>query len=200
LGYVVLGEALAKVANATIDRALFNILVQAGMRDSKFKPTTNMYMIAPSGYNKGIVRGMPANKIAHFLGGVAGNAGLFTIIDNVGYFLQLMLNKGKMPNTARIFTEQVVDLFTTKINMKTYNNTRALGWDTLPLIDPPCGRKFSSHSFGLADTLGSYVWSDYEKNISIALLAAGGFPVPAQYNYGKMQGEISDAIMTVLGY
>lgn len=47
---------------------------------------------------------MPANKIANFLGGVAGNAGLFSIVDNIGYYMQLLLNKGKFPLGSRIFS------------------------------------------------------------------------------------------------
>lgn len=114
--------------------------------------------------------------------------------------MQLLLNKGKFPNYSRIFTEEVINLFTTKATVKGYNNTRALGWDTVPLVDPPCGKKFSQHSFGFSDPYGSYIWADKDKNISIILLAAGGFPVPSSLSHAKAQGEISDAIMTALGY
>jgi len=83
---------------------------------------------------------------------------------------------------------------------KNYTNTRALGWDTVPLVDPPCGKKFSPNSFGFSDPFGSYIWSDKEKNVTIILLAAGGFPVPSTLNHAKAQGDISDAIMTALGH
>lgn len=201
MGFVVLGQLIAKVTNKTLDVALFEIMVEAGLRDVHFKPTTNLHLIAPSGYNnKGVVRGLPGNKIANFLGGVAGNAGLFSAIDSIAYYMQLLLNKGKMPLGSRIFSENVTNLFTTKVPTKNYNNTRALGWDTVPLIDPPCGKKFSEHSFGFSDPFGSYLWADKDKNISIILLAAGGFPTPNNLNHAKAQGEISDAIMTALGH
>jgi hypothetical protein len=75
------------------------------MRETKFKPTLNPHLIAPSVYNyKGTIRGMPYNKIAYFLNGVAGNAGLFTILDNVGYLMRLLLNKGRMPLGTRVFS------------------------------------------------------------------------------------------------
>ena len=118
------------------------------------------YNIAPSSYNKGTVRGQPYNKIANFLGGIAGNAGLFSIIDNLGAYMMLLLNKGKMHLSSRIFSEEVVDAMTTKVDYKNYTNTRAMGWDTVPLVDPPCGKKFSKNSFGLSDPLGSYIWAD----------------------------------------
>ena len=84
--------------------------------------------------------------------------------------------------------------------MKHYQNTRALGWETVPLVDPPCGRKFSPNSFGLSDPSGSYIWADKDKNISIVLLAAGAYPQNNGINHSKAQGQISDEIMIALGY
>ncbi len=46
---------------------------------------------------------------------------------------------------------------------KDYKNTRALGWETVPVLNPPCGKKFSPSpkSFGLSDAIsGSYIWTD----------------------------------------
>ena len=74
-------------------------------------------------------------------------------------------------------------MFTTRVNVKGYNNTRALGWDTVPLKDPPCGRKFSKNSFGFSDPLGSYIWADKDKNISIVLLASSAYPFPNNINH-----------------
>lgn len=93
-----------------------------------------------------------------------------------------------------------MNLFTTRVEQKKYQNTRALGWDTIPLIDPPCGKHFSKNSFGLSDPSGSYLWADKDKNISIILLVAGGYPTYNNLNRGKAQGEISDEIMSVLGF
>jgi hypothetical protein len=38
------------------------------------------------------------------MNGIAGNAGFFTILDNVAYYMQLMLNKGQMRLTSRVFS------------------------------------------------------------------------------------------------
>lgn len=94
LGYVVLGQMIAKMEGKALDTVLFEILVESGMRDTKYKLSVPEYQIVPSGYHGGVTRGKPFNKIANFLG-TAGNAGLFTTLDNVGKYMQLMLNKGK---------------------------------------------------------------------------------------------------------
>jgi len=61
---------------------------------------------------------------------------------------------------------------------KQYKNTRALGWETVPLNNPPCGKKFSASpdSFGLSDVSGSYIWADKKKNVIISFLANGHYP------------------------
>lgn len=69
----------------------------------------------------------------------------------------------------------------------------------MPTTNPPCGKKFSSNSFGLTDPTGSYVWADKDKNITIVLLGNGQFP-GGKNDHSEAQGKISDAIMTVLGY
>ena len=58
--------------------------------------------------------------------------------------MRMMLNKGLYENEdgikVRIFKEETVDLFTTKVEGLPYNNHRALGWDTVPNGIPcPCG-------------------------------------------------------------
>ena len=199
LGYVVLGQVISKMDNKTLDSALFQILVEAGLRDTKYKPSLNTYNIAPSGFNNRINQGTAGNKIANFLGSIAGNSGLYSNLANMGNFMQLMLNKGKMPLSSRIFSEEVIELFTTQVKVKAYNNTLAMGWDTIPAKDPPCGSKFSPRSFGMSDPSGSYIWADKNKNISIVLLANGQYPTP-KFSPNVMQGKISDAIMTALGY
>lgn len=178
---------------------MFQIMVIAGMRDTTFVPSTSHDQIVPGGYNKGICHGVPYNKYAHFLNNMAGNAGLFSTADNMANYMQLMLNKGKL-NLTRVFAETVVNAYTTAIPEKKYNNTYARGWETVPAANPPCGKKFSPHSFGLADTSGSYIWADKEKNVAIVLLANGDFPVPRKNPPAEFQGRLSDAIMTALGY
>lgn len=172
----------------------------SGLRDTSYLPS-NTYSIAPSGYVKGSTQGKSCNKIANFLNSKAGHAGLFSTIDNLGTYAQLLLNKGKMPNTSRVFSENIVQNFTTKFtaNLKYKNNTRALGWETVPLTNPPCGVKFSQNSFGLADPTFSYFWADKDKNVSIILLANGQYP-SGDSDHSVQQGSLSDTIMSVLGY
>lgn len=199
IGYTVLGHLIEKFTNKTLKDAMFQIMVIAGMRDTTYLPTTPKDQIVPGGYNKGICQGIPYNKYTNFINKMTGNAGLFSTIDNMANYMQLMLNKGHL-NLTKVFPEDIVTAYTTAIPKPKYNNTAARGWDTVPATNPPCGKKFSKNSFGLADTSGSYIWGDKDKHVAIVFLANGDFPIPRKNPPAEFQGRLSDAIMTALGY
>ena len=115
--------------------------------------------------------------------------------------MQILLNKGKIPGYSRVFSEEVVDRFLNVSTYTKYKNTRALGWDSVPAVNPPCGKKFSPSpfSFGVSDPSGTYVWADKKRNVSIVLLANGAFPAAGK-DPSVFQGTLSDAVMTALGY
>jgi CubicO group peptidase (beta-lactamase class C family) len=196
IGYTVLGHMVEKLKNSTIKDAIFQVLTLAGLRDTGYAPTTPKDQIVPGGYNNGTCRGIPFNKYAKFMNNMAGNSGLFSTVDNIMTYMQLMLNKGRFPGYSRVFSEEVVGLFTSVMVQKKYNNTYARGWETG--AGGVGGSKSSKDSFGLGDTSGSYVWADNQKNLAIVMLANGNFPVeravPTEY-----LGRLTDAIMKVLG-
>jgi len=136
------------------------------------------------------------------LNDAAGNAGLFSTVSDMITYMQLMLNKGQIKGYSRVFSADVIDKFLNVTKYPKYNNTRALGWETVPLVNPPCGTKFSPSpfSFGMNDASGSYIWADKKRNISIVFLANGAYPAIPTLNPAIFQGKLSDAIMTALGY
>ncbi len=77
-----------------------------------------------------------------------------------------------------------------------------MGWETVPLTNPPCGKKFSPspNSFGMSDLSGSYAWADKKRNVTIVLLANGAYPSKPSTDPSIFQGNLSDAIMTALGF
>jgi CubicO group peptidase (beta-lactamase class C family) len=191
-----------KLKNQSLPEAFFQILTIAGLRDTVYLPKTEKYKIAPSGFTDKIAWGTPYNKVAHFLNDTAGNSGLFSTVSDVVTYIQLLLNKGKLPGYSRVFSEEVIDRILNVTNYPKYKNTRALGWETVPVTNPPCGKKFSPSpfSFGLSDLSGSYVWTDKKRNVTIVLLANGAYPARPSSDPAIFQGNLSDAVMTALGY
>jgi len=95
-----------------------------------------------------LIHGVVHDETAFFLGGVSGNAGIFSNVVDLTKYMNMMLNRGEYVNskgkTITIFKGETVDLFTTKAVGLPYPNSRALGWDTVPIQSVlPCGTKFS---------------------------------------------------------
>lgn len=82
---------------------MFQILTIIGMRDTSFLPKSDRLKIVPGGYTTEVSWGTPFNKLAHINGNIAGNGGLFSTVSDIITQMQLLLNRGKMPNAFRVF-------------------------------------------------------------------------------------------------
>lgn len=100
---------------------------------SKCAPTLDLV-----GYWRGnsILRCQVHDPTAWIMGGICGNAGIFTTHTDLIKFMTMYLQKGVYTasdgSQQRLFLNSTIDLFTTAPNNLPYNNTRALGWDTIP--------------------------------------------------------------------
>lgn len=128
-----------------------------------------------------VVKGTVHDECAAILGGVSGHAGLFSTSTDLIKFMQMMLHRGMYINSkgqeVRVFQEATVDLFTTRVTDVPYNNSRALGWDTVPISNTKaCGDYFSPRSFGHTGFTGTSVWADKDKNLAVVILTNRVYP------------------------
>jgi CubicO group peptidase (beta-lactamase class C family) len=97
------------------------------MNSTTYLPTA-LDNVMPGGFRETILRGRPFNRIADILG-TAGNAGMFSTAGDIAKYMQMMLNKGKVPGKkALLFSLEVIEEFLTVKKFKSYKNTRAFGW------------------------------------------------------------------------
>jgi len=64
---------------------------------------------------------------AFYMGGVAGNAGLFSTVFDLLKYMRSLLG-----HDAQIFKKTTIDYWT-QVAKLSYENSRALGWDTIPI-------------------------------------------------------------------
>lgn len=117
----------------------------------------------------------------------------------------MMLNKGIYNNGkgrgTKIFEASTVELFTKKVTGLPYNNTRALGWDTVPNQQhKPCGDCFSPDSFGHTGYTGTSVWADKQKNLGIIILTNRVYPDDSDDDIVYYRTDVSNAICKAMGY
>lgn len=115
-------------------------------------------------------------------------------------YMRIHLNEGQVPGDIRIYPKATVDLFSQRVDGLPYNNTRALGWDTIPnQTYPPCGHKFSPNSFGHTGFTGTSIWADKDKKLIIVLLTNRVHPTASNNAHVKVRSDVSDAIVDAMG-
>jgi uncharacterized protein YbbC (DUF1343 family)/CubicO group peptidase (beta-lactamase class C family) len=170
VGFVVLGELVQKVSGMPLDQyAQQNVFGPLGMASTRFNPPpTWVPRIAPTQRDEHtgqVLRGTVHDPTARQMGGVAGDAGLFSNADDVAKFAQAILSGG-----APILNSLIVEKMTTPQQPANMPNVRGLGWD----IDSPYssnrGELLPVGSFGHTGFTGTSLWIDPTTDTYVILL------------------------------
>ena len=126
LGYIVLGKLLERVTGQSLDKlAQRHIFTPLSMESTLFNPpqTWHKHCAATEDSNsferrmvnyerydwrEGVIIGQVHDENAHFLGGVSGNAGLFSTSTDLGRFCRTLMNNGGdllRPESLRIMQQ-----------------------------------------------------------------------------------------------
>jgi serine-type D-Ala-D-Ala carboxypeptidase len=135
LGYMLLGWALETCFGQDLDVAFASLVAAPlGLTMAKFCPPANeRRMTAATELNgdqrerPGLVWGEVHDGNAYALGGVAGHAGLFAPLDDLAYFVQLLLNPGR----AGVLSAGSVALMSAQQTPEAVD-VRGLGWRLEP--------------------------------------------------------------------
>ncbi|HAY35217.1 MAG TPA: serine hydrolase [Ignavibacteria bacterium] len=216
LNAILLGIIVEKVSGKYFDeycrQNIFDIL---GMKNTFFDPDENMKQnILPTEYDSywrfRQLQGEVHDEVAAVMGGVSGNAGLFSNSVDLFKFMQMMLNEGNYFNpysrglkNEKMFNAETVNLFTEKFSDLQYENTRALGWDTKPdgsesKYRIPCGEIISENSFGHTGYTGTSVWCDKDIKIIIIFLTNRVYPSRDNNGIREIRPEVHNKVIEAL--
>ena len=109
------------------------------------------------------------------MGGVSGNAGLFSTASDLGVIFQMLLDKG-ICGDQRYLSRATCELFTT---MKSKASRRGLGFDRPDAKDPdqsPCAAEAPAAVFGHTGFTGTCVWADPENELVFVFLSNRIYP------------------------
>jgi CubicO group peptidase (beta-lactamase class C family) len=197
IGFILLGVALERLADESIDRfCQREFFAPLAMTNTTFKPPAEMRgKIPPTADDKTfrhrIIQGEVQDENASVLGGVAAHAGLFSSARDLAQFAQTMLNQG-----GHLFRRETVALFTRR-DTTPAGTTRALGWDT-PTAPSQSGKYFSQTSFGHLGYTGTSLWIDPIRNLSITLLTNRTWPDCSNHAIKKVRPLFHDLVIESL--
>jgi CubicO group peptidase (beta-lactamase class C family) len=195
---VLLQLVIERITGQTLDRFLASRLFEPlGMRDTQYNPPAALKpRIAPTeieDFRGGQVWGEVHDETAWVLGGVSGNAGLFSSARDLAVFAQMLLNGG-VYGTTRFLRPETIARWTAR---QRPDASRALGWDT-PSPGSSAGRYFSARSFGHTGFTGTSIWIDPEKGLFVVLLTNRVNPTRDNQKIGPLRRVVADAVQEAI--
>jgi CubicO group peptidase (beta-lactamase class C family) len=200
IGYIALGELIENVTGERLDQTAERVIWRPlGMRDTRYCPTLcDDPRIAPTelnyGWTKNPIRGEPSDTRVFRLGGVAGNAGLFSSADDLARYARMLLNGGELDQQRVLSQHAVHEMLLSRAVPKA---RRALGWDVSSGFSSGRGHLLSDQAVGHSGYTGTSIWIDPDKDLFIIFLSNRNHP----FSTGKvtdLQGQIADLVVRAL--
>ena len=217
LNAILLGEIVERITGKGLDVYCNEIVFSPlKMADTFFNPSTeNKQRALPTEndtyWRNRLLQGEVHDESAAVMGGVSGNAGLFSNSTDLYKFMKAFQTKSSgslIGNITGLFTKNnaiasadIKDIFTTKYTSVSYSNTRALGWDTKPeptSYRAPCGELFSENSFGHTGYTGTSIWCDKDKSLIVIFLTNRVYPSRDNNGIRDVRPEVHNLAVKLL--
>jgi uncharacterized protein YbbC (DUF1343 family)/CubicO group peptidase (beta-lactamase class C family) len=162
VNFITLGEIVRRVSHMPLNvfckREVFEPL---GMKDTSFLPSPALKSrIAPTDYQGSALRwGVVSDPTAYRMGGVAGNAGVFSTADDLARLAQMLVHGGEFQGT-RILSPEAVAAMTKAQRLPGISTQRGLGWDIRSPYSRVFNTAFPRGSFGHTGYTGTAMWVD----------------------------------------
>jgi uncharacterized protein YbbC (DUF1343 family)/CubicO group peptidase (beta-lactamase class C family) len=169
VNFIVLGALVERLSGEPLDQyAAKHIFAPLAMKDSRFLPPASwMSRIAPTeeDENHRLLRGVVHDPTARRMGGVAGDAGLFSTADDLALFAQAMLDGGR-----GVLTPATVAKMTAPQQPVNGTALRGFGWDIDSPFSTNRGELLPVGGYGHTGFTGTSLWIDPATKTYIVLL------------------------------
>ncbi|TKJ34189.1 hypothetical protein CEE39_02850 [bacterium (candidate division B38) B3_B38] len=184
IGYIILGEILSRVAGVSLDELALRMIIQPlKLSRTMFRPPSSLkpeiaateeanryerervkeYGIDYKGWRQGVVWGEVHDQNAFSLGGVSGNAGLFSSADDL-----LRLATQFLPQ-SEFFSPPFRELFFKNFTAG-LDEDRTIGWQLASTTGCSAGHHLHPSSIGHTGFTGTSLWLDHHAQAIYILL------------------------------
>ena len=172
LNYITLGYIVEQVTGMQIDRyAEENLFKPLGMYNTCYLPSEEYAtQTAPTSVEGGVLlRGVVNDPLARIgMGGVSGNAGLFSTLDDLMIYASMLLNNGTF-NDADILSPRATEAIMSRLRgYERFNRT--IGWEHFDACSQTGGDLLSASTIGHTGATGTSIVIDPENDLIIIML------------------------------
>jgi len=172
--FIVLGALIERVTGDALDvYCEQNIFVPLHMTRTRFRPPTSWFPeIAPTEYDQHgqMLHGTVHDPTVRRMGGIAGQAGLFSTADDLAKFAQALLDG------SPALSPLAIEKMTTPQQPANASTLRGLGWDIDSPMSHTRGELLPVGSFGHTGFAGTSLWIDPTTHTYIILLTNAVHP------------------------
>jgi uncharacterized protein YbbC (DUF1343 family)/CubicO group peptidase (beta-lactamase class C family) len=206
INFVVLGALVERLAGESLDEySAKHIFAPLGMNGTRFLPPASwLSLIAPTeeDENHHLLRGVVHDPTARRMGGVAGNAGVFSTGDDLAVFARALLDGGR-----GVLTPATVAKMTAPQQPVNGTAVRGFGWDIDSPLSANRGELLPVGGYGHTGFTGTSLWIDPATKTYIVLLTnavhmnvvhMNMLPAKEKGSAVALRGKIATAVAAVL--
>ncbi len=197
VSFLLLGKVVETVSGQSLKQfSLERIFTPLGMKDSGYVPSKELVpRIAPTEKVDGVMlRGRVHDPRAALLDGIAGHAGLFSTLDDISLYAQMMLRGGKQADGSVFLRPDILHHMTRPYTIETRPDfgpvSRTRGWDHHSGYSYNGGKELSTAAFGHGGFTGTVLWIDPDQNLFFVFLSNRLHP-DGKGNVNQLAGKIA---------
>lgn len=207
MGYILLQKILERISGRSLDRlAIEYVFHPLGMNstgylpfgDNQNHPEADVAATELSPLHGYYIRGHVHDENAHFLGGVSGNAGVFSTLEDCVAFAQMLSLRGEIPHGGgkRFLSQRVFDL-AVRDYTQGKNESRGLGLQLRPPLPAlsAAGDLFSYGSYGHTGFTGTSLYVDARTGIWAVLLTNAVHPGRDKTDFFRVRRAFHNTVM-----
>ena len=193
LGFILLGK-IAEMAGGQDFDILANQIVfnPLSMNQSVYNPSPEFeYAVTEYDNEKGKwLEGVVHDENARFMGGVSGNAGVFSNLNDMQKFAQMLTRNGEPIISKKLFDQAITN------HTKFSDEGRGLGFLVKHKTVISCGNIFGEGSFGHTGFTGTSIWVDINTGLYVVFLTNRVHPVRANTKLIEFRKVIHDTVIS----
>ena len=200
MGYILLGKILEKIGGAPLDQlAEKYVFAPLGMNHTTYRPTGD---IAPTETDPATGKplcGIVHDENARFLGGISGNASVFSDLEDMIVFAKMLACGGRLESGAQFLSPATLKAAIQNRTPTSRGEYRGLGFNLARSPANFLGDLMSPRAFGHTGFTGTSIAVDPDTGLWVVLLTNRVCPTRANTQLVRMRSLIHNAAAAEAG-